>query len=360
MKKRWIGLVLAAAMSISLAACGGSSEDASAGASAEAGAENAEVSEDAVQIVYIIAGSKMGDQAENDNVFAGISKYAEETGASCEYFELAEMQDFDSVARSYCDNGFDLVVGNPSTSEFINPVAADYPEVRFVCVEGTTPAETDNVMNVKTSIQEAAFVTGAFAALMNEELGGSKTIGFVGGVRNPNLERAQYGYTAGAQYVGGDCTTVYVGNFTDAAKSKELATQLFSGDTRIVQAWAGSANTGVFEAAESMGDGYYAMGGAGGQFDMSDSIIASQVKDISAVIYNACNMAFGDGWKAGENELGLEEEAVDLKYAPDGRDEIVPQEIKDQIDEIRQKIISGEIVPPSTEEEMAEFQAESK
>ena len=357
MKKRWLGVLMIAAMSVMLAACGGGSGETAGSSAAAENSEVAENSEDQVKIVYILAGGKMGDQAENDNIYSGITKYAEEVGAYSEYFELAEMQDFDNVARSYCEDGYDLIIGNPQTSEFINPVAADYPEIKFVCVEGTIPAETDNVMNVRTSVAEGAFVSGAFAALMNEEINGSKEVGFVGGVRNPNLDRAVYGFTAGAKYVGGDCTTVYVGNFTDAAKSKELATQLFSGNARIIQAWAGGANTGIFEAAEAMGEGYYSMGGANGQFDLSESIVASQVKDMNNVMYNICKMAFGDNWQAGDIEFGLDIDAVGVRYAPDGRDAVIPQEIKDQVDELKQKVIAGEIVPPATEDQMAEFEA---
>ena len=352
MKKRWIRLAVAAAVSLMLAACGGSSNEASQTEAVASGN-----SDETKYIVFVLAGGKLGDQAEMDNTWSGIQKYVEETGAKSEYFELSEMQDFDNVVRSYCDNGADLVITTSQVSEFVPAVAADYPDVRFALIEGTAQADTDNVLNLRCSVSEGAFAAGAFAALMNEELTGSKEVGFVGGVRNPNLERTQYGFAAGAKYVGGNSTSVYVGNFSDAAKAKELTTQMFSGDTRIVQAWAGGANTGVFEAAESMGEGYYTMGAANGQFEMSDSIIASSVKDIETLIYNTCVWAFGDEWKSGTLDAGLDMDAVGVKYAPDGRDAVIPQEIKDQVEEIKQKIIAGEIVPPSTEEEMAEFEA---
>lgn len=330
-----------------LTACGGQKAVATEQAEAAAGSP---------EILFLLAGGRLGDQAANDASWSGIQKYSEETGAACSFFELSELQDFDATVRSYCDKGIDLVICNASSvSEFIPPVAEAYPDVKFVVMEGSAEVSTENLLNIRFRVAEAGFISGAFAALMNQELNGKAETAFIGGVRNPDLDRAQFGFAAGAKYVGGNSTPVYVGNFTDAAKSKELAIQLYSGDVRIMQAWAGGANTGIFEAAKSMGDGYYSMGGATGQFHMSDSIIASQVKNTDVASYDACKMALEGTWESGTIDLGLSDEAVGIKYAPDGRDEPIPQEIKDRVEEIRKLVISGEIVPPSTEEEYAKY-----
>lgn len=345
--RRLIALITMVSMLV-LTACGGQKTSVE---------EQAVAGENVNKILFLLApGGKLGDQAANDANWSGIQKYAEETGAECSFFELAELQDFDSTVRSYCDKGFDLVICNVAqVSEFVPPVAESYPDVKFVVMEGSSEASTGNLLNIRFRVAEAGFVSGAFAALMNKELNGKAETAFIGGTRNPDLDRSQYGFAAGAKYVGGNSTAVYVGNFTDAAKSKELTIQLYSGDVRILQAWAGGANAGVFEAAKSMGEGYYTMGGATGQFHMSDSIIASQVKNTDVAGYDACKLALEGEWKSGTLGLGMIDGAVGIKYAPDGRDEPIPQDIKNQIEEIRQKVISGEIVPPSTEEEYKEF-----
>ena len=92
---------------------------------------------------------------------------------------------------------------------------------------------------------------------MNQESGGPLKAAFVGGVRNPALERAQYGFTAGAEYVGGTGTAVYVGSFTDVAKGKEIAMQMYQDDMKLIQAYAGGAGMGVYQAAESLPEGEY-------------------------------------------------------------------------------------------------------
>lgn len=314
-----------------------------------------ESNEDPFKVVFMIFGGTLGDQGMNDASYSGIQKFAEEN-PSVEYtaFELAELQDFDSIASSYAESGYDLILcGSGPLSEFTPPLAEQYPDVKFAIIEGTAKGG-NNLLNVRTEMEDGGFVSGAFAALMNEHLTGKGEVGFIGGVRNPETDRAQFGFAAGAKYVGGNSTPVFIGSFTDAAKSKEVSLQLLSGDVRIIQAWAGGANSGIFGAAE--GEGYYAMGGATGQFHMSDSIIASQVKNTDNIAYLICTMAFNDNWQSGTMLVGLEEGAVGVKYPPDSRNEAIPQEIKDKVEELSKKVLSGEIVVPITEAEYVEFE----
>ena len=189
---------------------------------------------------------------------------------------------------------------------------------------------------------------------MNQELGGGNKAAFIGGMRNPDLERSQYGFTAGAEYVGGEATVVYVGNFTDVAKGKEIALQLYNNGMKLVQAFAGGAGMGVYQAAESVGEGVYAIGGAAGQFNLSDSIIASQVKLTGNPIYDVCMEFYEGGLEGGIRQFGLKEGAVGIKYNPLHEEE-VSGDIKTQLEEIQGKIVSGEIVPPSNEDSFNAF-----
>ena len=347
--KKILSLFLAMTLMLTmLAECGGTGGDSTG----ETG-----TGEEAIKIGYILIGGGLGDQASNDDQYAGLTRFSEEFGAEVKYVEITELQDIDAAIRNYADQGMNLIIFNSAdASEFIPAIAAEYPEVSFIITEGTAE-ETDNVLNVRTDVADASFLCGAFCAMMSQELGGELAAGFVGGIRNPNLERAQFGFTAGAEYVGGEATTAYAGSFTDAATAKELTHQMFGSGIRVVQAWAGGANTGVFEAALNMGEGYYSMGGASGQFNISDSIIASNCKLLGDLTYDLC-VQFKDGTLPyGTMTYGLKEGAVDIRYAPDERADIIPQEIKDKIDELREMILAGEIDVPSTQEEYDAFAA---
>ena len=56
-------------------------------------------------------------------------------------------------------------------------------------------------------------------------------------------------------------------------------------------------------------------------------------------------------------KAGLADGATGIRISPNIGD-LIPQEILDAMDEIEQKLISGEIVPPTTEEELASYLAE--
>lgn len=358
--KKLLSMLLAVTMFATLAVGCGKNDDPKETEGTTKVTESGTVSEDAKEIVFFLVSGKLGDKGLNDTIDEGIKKYVAETNANYSTYELAELQDFVPSISTYCEKGVDLIVLNSaSASEFTPEVAEMYPDVKFVIFEGTVDG-IDNVQSLNTAAADAGFVCGAFAALMNKELTGNATAGFIGGIRNPDLDRSQYGFMAGADYVGGEVTAVYVGNWSDAAKGKELATQLFSQGINIVQAFAGGANTGVFEAAKNMGDDYFAMGGATGQFDMSEKIFASMVKNTDVMAYDVCKEVFEGNFESGIKVVGLKENAVGIKYAPDGRDAVIPQSIKDKVEEIRQKVIDGEIVTPNTEDEYNEYLKNNK
>lgn len=325
------------------------------GCSGSGGGEGEDSGDNPIRIGFILTGGKLGDQAANDSAYSGLTRFSEEFGADLKYVELEELQDVEPAVRNYVDQGVDLIIfSNADASEFIPAIAAEHPEITFMVGEGTAE-EADNILNYRTDVADASFLCGAFAALMSQELDGSLAAGFVGGKRNPNLERSQYGFTAGVEYVGGEASTAYAGSFTDAAAAKELTHQMFGTGIRVVQAFAGGANTGVFEAALNMGEGYYSMGGATGQFNISDSIIASNCKLLDDLLYSLCVQYQNGTLPSGTVNYGLLDQAVDIRYAPDERADIIPQSIKDKVDELREKILSGEIDVPTTQEEYDAF-----
>lgn len=297
---------------------------------------------------------RLGDNAMNDESYRGIREFEEQAGINVTVVEAPELQDHEMNARSFAQEGYHLIIDATSkTSELYAAMAPEFPETHFVVQEGTV-SDQPNVTCLRDRPSEGAFLVGAFNVLMNQELGGEAKAAYIGGIRNPDLERSQFGFTAGAEYVGGEATVVYVGNFTDVAKGKEIAMQLYNNDMKLVHAFAGGAGMGVYQAAESMGEGYYALGGANGQFHLSDSILASNVKLTGTSIFDAC-MLFCEGkLEGGIISKGIKEGSVDIRYAP-GSEEKIPKEIKDEIAGLRDQINSGQLVPPMTQEEYDTF-----
>lgn len=349
-----VSVLLMAAMLAGCSSPSSSSQAVSSAGSPSQGSSQGLSQTPAVDIKIGYLTENLGDNASNDDAHAGVMRYGDENGIEITVIETKELQDYDINARSLADEGYDLImVSTPTASELIGSLAPEYPDTHFIISEGTV-ADVENVSCWQTRTAEAAFLAGAFNVYMNQELGGPAKAAFIGGVRNPALERAQFGYTAGAEYVGGECTAVYVGSFTDVAKGKEIAMQLYQDGLKLMQAYAGGAGMGVYQAAESMPEGYYAMGAANGQFHLSERIIASQVKLGGDIFYDCISMYVAGTLPNGIFSLGIEDKAVGLQIAP-GMESLVPQEVQDKIDDLQQKIIAGEIVPPSNEAEYNAF-----
>lgn len=305
-----------------------------------------------LKIAYLT--QRLGDNASSDAYYSGVERFMEETGATVTVVEPAELQDYEINARLFCQEGYDLIVCPFSApGELLVALAQEYPETHFYIYDMEIE-DMSNVSGSRARHYEAGFLTGAFNVLMSQELGGEARSAFVGAVRDPNIERSQYAFTAGSEYVGGQCTSVFVGSFADLAKGKEIALQLYQDGHKLIQAFAGGSGLGVYQAAEAMPEGYYALGAANGQFNVSDRIIASMAVNMGEVTYTVLN-AFANGTlEPGFKSLGYVENIVSILYAP-GSEDLIPQGIKDQISELESKIISGEIVPPTTEEEYNAF-----
>jgi len=150
---------------------------------------------------------------------------------------------------------------------------------------------------------------------------------------------------------------VYVGSFTDIGKAKEIALQMYAAGSSVVQAYAGGAANGVYQAAESMSEDYYAMGAATGQFDLSpNKIIASTVVQYDVFFNQFCQDFVSSGGQITAHEIigGLENGGTGIKFSPEIGDRI-PEDIIAAVEEARGKIVSGEITVPYSQDELDNF-----
>lgn len=114
----------------------------------------------------------------------------------------------------------------------------------------------------------------------------------------------------------------------------------------------------MYQAVEGLEEGKYAMGAATGQFELSpDRIIASHIIKTDEYFATVCQQFTEGQLPSGIVKAGLADGATGIRLSPNIGD-LVPQEILDAMEEIEQKLISGEIVPPTTEEELANYLAE--
>lgn len=352
--KKMLTVLLVAVLAISLVACG--SKDKEEVKEEVVAEEGKETTGEALKIGYVVAG-QLGDNSTNDNFMAGLQKYADETGAVVTAVEAAELADHESNARNFAEQGYDMVVvGLYSVADIIAELAPQFPETMF-WVNGGNIADIDNYHGANLQSADVNFLVGAFSVYMTEELGFGNKVGWVGGQRNPHLEQGQFGFSAGAKYAGGDSSIAYVGDFTDSAKGKEIAMQMYDGGIHIIQGWAGGAGHGVHQAADALGGEYYSSGGGNleGQFNLAKQMLVCAGVGEEEAVYQAAEALAKGELKGGVYDYGVKEGVNDIVYNPGELGSIIPEEIKVKMDEIREKIVSGEIVAPQTEGMYDEF-----
>ena len=142
--------------------------------------------------------------------------------------------------------------------------------------------------------------------------------------------------------------------FNDQVKGKEIALAQYEAGADIIYHAAGGTGTGMFQAAKEVSEATGSkVWGIGVDFDqyyqvgtplpeLQEYILTSMVKAADVSIYNAAKATVEGNFTGGALVDDLSTGGVYLSYSGGYIDDI-----KDVIEDYKEKIISGEIVPPS-------------
>ncbi|WP_346894172.1 BMP family ABC transporter substrate-binding protein [uncultured Roseibium sp.] len=298
----------------------------------------------------------LGDQGFNDLAKLGVEKSAEKFGGKPLVIQSANQSQFVPNLQQAIDSGSTVTTGvGFGIRDALTQVAIANPDAKFTLIDavavGKDKKPLSNVASVTFREQEAAFLAGIAAAMTTK----GTRVGFIGGMETPPVVRFLSGYEAGLHYVNPDIevSVAHVGSFTEPAKAKELALGIYDIGADLIMDVAGGGGRGIFDAAKSMGEGYWVIGvdTCKGQF-APDNFLTSAVKDVAgAVVYE--NQAAAEGnFQGGTVSLGLKEKAVGL--CPDNIDTLSP-EIMAKVEAATASILDGSLVVPATEEEAKAF-----
>jgi basic membrane protein A len=286
---------------------------------------------------YFISGVDGLEMAEADfNIETQIVEGNSDPAQNDENLRAAVREDWDLIIL--------MTFGFEDT---LNEIAPENPDIPFVCID--CAVEADNVRNVDFLTQEAAFLNGAAAGLLTE----SGTIGQVGPVEMPFMHRWIDPFGEGAKYTNPDVTvleTLWVGDWADPATAKELALTLSEQGADHINGVAAAGNAGIFEAAQEQDFLTYGV-------DINECpkapgyIVDSVIKRVDLSVYNSISDFLDGEEMGGWVAYGLADGGVDLAVFayPDEDTECVlaeHQDVIDQLAELRQQIIDGEIQIP--------------
>ncbi|WP_248484738.1 BMP family ABC transporter substrate-binding protein [Tepidibacter aestuarii] len=339
MKKKLISLALTATLfGTMLVGCGQPAE------------ENAGGSEGAkeVKIGMVTDTGGVNDQSFNQSAWEGLKKAEAEFGIKASYQESKQDADYVPNIENLVDQENDLIWGiGFKMADAVKEAAANYPDQKFAIIDNSYGDETpENVIGVTFKEEQCSYLVGLIAGKMTK----TNKVGFIGGIEVPLIQRFEYGFKAGVKEANPDVEifSQYANSFSDPAKGKAIAKQMYSNGADILYHAAGDTGTGMIEAAKE--EGKFAIGVDRDQNSLApDNVITSAMKRVDNALYDVSKKLSEGTFEGGTTvTYGLAEGGVDI--APTS-DKNVPEDILTYVNEEKQKIIDGEIVVPSTKEE---------
>lgn len=351
--KRTISIFLLVIMVVSLAACGNEGPAADQGAGDDQPLK--------VGIVLSIGG--LGDKNFNDMAYEGLLQAQEDFGIEFDYVETSSASDYIPQHRMFAESEeYDLIIGLAADQEeAVWEISQDFPEQKISFIDASLDAA--NVRSIFTKWQEQTFLAGVIAGLGTqsdlEMANEDNVVGVILGMDNPNLREGVVGFEAGVRYVNPETEvlTAVVGEFNDPGKGKEIALSMYNRGADFIQHIAGASGLGVFNAAKEAKR--YAFGVGGNQNEIEpDHIVATSIRNVNEMVYDEVKAVVEDSWEAGVFISGIKEDSVG--YSVEGSNVELPEEILAAVEDIKEKIISGELVPCNKAEELEEWLANNQ
>lgn len=353
MKKR-IALLIGLLMmfTVVLVGCGGTDAPAEEPKETTESAEDvAEEMAEALNVSLVVAGG-LGDRSFYDSSNEGLERAITELGVNGKVLECKNDPSLfnDQLIQASEISDIIVVVGF-EFYDVIQEVAVEFPEKTYIYIDNVIEG-IENITCIDYMENEGSFLAGAVAAMLTttemEGMNAEKKIGMVGGMDIPVIRNFQIGFEAGAKYIDPEMTVeaIFAGDFEDPAKGKESALALYAKGVDIIFQVAGKTGEGVFEAAKD--NGQFAVGVDTDQrYIAPDNIVASMVKGVGLSIYESVERIQNGTFESGSvYKYGIKENGVDVSYGTEDMKQFVTEEMMTKVQELREMIISGEIVVP--------------
>ena len=342
-----------------------------------------------------------GDLSFNDMGFKGTEEAIRDFGWEMTVIQSITAADYLPNIRHAARAGvFDLIICvGFLLADALNQVAPEFPDQKFAIIDAVV--DQPNVLSIIFEEQEGSALVGALAGMLAAHYG-YPYVGVVLGIEIPVLYHFEGGYRFGidwglrkyAEVTGEEPNVgllwVYTGTFSDIAKGKAAAEAQIEKGAVAVYNVAGPLGIGILEAVteklEELGREAgppFMIGVDANQDWMGDGnkVIASMMKRVDVGCYTAIKMVHEGTFEGGILRMSLANKGVGISrfldllefidfgvaagaISAEERPEIaanwaamrasLPTWIWKAVDELEEKILSGEIVvpKPTTREEM--------
>jgi basic membrane protein A len=261
--------------------------------------------------------------------------------------------------RQATDEGYDLIVTTGFTwANALSEVAAGNPRQKYMIVD-VDWLEPSNIMQAAYAEHEGSYLVGVAAALKAKEDGiANPRFGFIGGVPGAVITKFEVGYVQGILSVIPNASIVdyYVHSWGEPALAKTQAKNWYDSGVYIIYSAAGGSGNGTIAQAKEYrlaGRNVWAIGVDSDQFEeglytaSESAVLTSMLKRVETSLIYALNAVKNNTFKGEVITFDLVKDGVG--YSSMNRE--LSRAIVAQLEDIKQKIINGEIVIAATNAE---------
>jgi basic membrane protein A and related proteins len=342
------------ARSVSLVALGAAAVLIAAGCGGGGGGGNAttttgsSASKTSVALVSDIG--KFNDRSFNQSQKEGLDRAHSDLGVTTYPLQSNSPSDYvPNLTTAVRKNANLIISAGFLLAADTNTVAKKNPNTHFAItdydVKGTPFNGRKNVMGLTYAANESGCLVGYLAAEMAKKQGGKQVIGAVGGLKIPPVDIWIAGYQHCAKLFNPNIKVLigYSQDFVASDKCKTVAENQISQGAQVLFQVAGGCGLGTLKAADAAG--IWGIGVDKDQYNDAKRVLTSGVKRVDNGVFAAIKQVTQGKFKGGSNLLfNLQNKGMDVgKINP-----AVPKDLIDKMNELKQKIISGQVKVPST------------
>ena len=276
--KKFLALMLALVMALSLVACGQKNQDSNGTYDTD---KDTDVTDVAYKVAMITDYGDITDQSFNQTTYEACKAFCEDNGVQFSYFKPAGDNTADRVAmiEKAVDEGYNVIVmPGYAFGGAIVEAAPEFPDVKFIALDvakgdlleaGVAKAGESYDYNPDNwDLEKYVDMSNVYCAIYQEELCGYmagyaavklgyKSLGFLGGMAVPAVIRYGYGFVQGVDAAAADLGLsdvtvkyVYGGQFFGDADITAVMDTWYANGTEVVFACGGGIYTSAVDAAK--------------------------------------------------------------------------------------------------------------
>ena len=261
------------------------------------------------------------------------------------YLESKGDADYTPNIEAFMDEDYDLIICvGYMLADATRAAAEANPDQQFAIIDDSSCSDLPNVTCLMFKQEQASYLVGYVAGMMTK----TNNVGFVLGMASDTMHLFGYGYVAGVLDANPEATVqqTNANSFDDPAIGKSSANAQITNGADIVYHAAGGTGNGVIEACQEAG--VYAIGVDSDQSVIAPStVITSAMKRVDNAVYDAAAEALAGKLEGGVKVYELANAGVDIAPTQD----LLTPEVIAAVEDVKAKIISGEIVVPASKDE---------